>query len=302
MSAVATALVTSGAGRQISPATGRRTQARRLFRMTERRFGIGLLLTCALASVLVPALSPWDTESFATAPLELPSLAHPFGADQLGRDVLTRTFAATGIDLAVTVIGVTASLALGTLAGLAIVVAPRRIRSLALRLVDAFLSIPYILLVIILAGGFATRMQVPGVESRIMAMLAALVLSGWAPYARFTVSRALALRERESVVAAKLLGYSAARVLARHMAPAVISTNLSYAATQAVGTVGTVASLAFLGLGVAEPTPELGQMMQAGIGSLPVAWWVAIIPGLAVLAIGTGFGLIADSLGQETMG
>ncbi|MDR2566340.1 MAG: hypothetical protein LBC97_09880 [Bifidobacteriaceae bacterium] len=83
------------------------------------------------------------------------------------------------------------------------------------------------------------------------------------------------------------------------MAPAVISTNLSYAAAQAVGTVGLVASLAFLGIGVAEPTPELGQMMQGGIALLPVAWWVAIMPGLAVLIIGAAFGLIADSLAEE---
>jgi peptide/nickel transport system permease protein len=86
----------------------------------------------------------------------------------------------------------------------------------------------------------------------------------------------------------------------RHVAPAVLGMNLSYAAVQAVSTTGLVASLAFLGVGVPEPTPELGQMMQEGIALLPVARWIAIVPGVTVLILGIGFGLIADSLGSRT--
>ncbi|MDR2377870.1 MAG: ABC transporter permease [Bifidobacteriaceae bacterium] len=281
----------------IGSAGGRRPG--RLPRPTERRVGLAILAACGLGALAVPRISRWDVTAFAASALEPPSWAHPFGTDQLGRDVLTRAAAAVGLDLAITLVAVAACLATGTMVGLLLILAPKLVRNLALRLVDAFLAIPFILLVLLAAGGLESKLAIGGVQPRIAAVMVAIVLSGWAPYARFTVTRALALRERESIVAARLLGYSPARVLVKHMAPAVMSTNLSYAAAQAVGTVGTVASLAFLGVGVTEPAAELGQMMQAGIGLLPVAWWVAIVPGLAVLVIGTGFGLVADSLAEE---
>lgn len=79
------------------------------------------------------------------------------------------------------------------------------------------------------------------------------------------------------------------------LTPSLVGTNLSYAATQAVATTALVGSMAFLGVGVAPPTPELGQMMAESIALLPIAWWGPTIPGIAVLVLGVGFALIADS-------
>jgi peptide/nickel transport system permease protein len=268
----------------------------------ERSAGAALLLACAMLFILVPALTRSDPTSFAGSPLSAPSWSHPFGTDQLGRDVFARVFAAGMTDLTITVACVGASLAIGTALGLLLVVSGRAVREVALRLVDAFLAIPYMLLVLLLAVGVGDRLAVPGLPSRTPALILAIVVSGWAPYTRFAVARGLSLRERESVVAAQLLGYGRLRILLRHVAPDVASTNLSYAATQAVATLGGIASLAFLGVGIGDPHPELGQMMQQGISLLPVAWWISLIPGLAILVLGTGFGLIADSFGQDSGG
>jgi peptide/nickel transport system permease protein len=248
----------------------------------------------------VPALTPADPNAFVADPLQAPSWAHLFGTDQLGRDVFVRVFAAGMTDLVITLICVAASLIIGTLLGLVLVAAGNVVRSIGLRLVDAVLAIPYMVLVLILAGGVGDRLALPGLPSRVPALILAVVVSGWAPYTRFAVARGLALRERESIVAARLLGFGRMRILLRHFTPDVLSTSVSYAATQAVATMGGIASLAFLGIGIGEPHPELGQMMQQGIALLPVAWWIAIMPGLLILLLGTGFGLIADSLGEKS--
>jgi peptide/nickel transport system permease protein len=266
--------------------------------VTQRRLGLVIVLLCAAAFVIVPFL-----DSTSPSALGLPSQPvsshHLFGTDQLGRDIFARLFAAGRLDLAVTVVSVVVSACAGMAIGLVVASLPKIPRSLALRLIDATIAIPYLVLVLGLAAALGTRQVIPGIPAGVVAVVIALTIAGWAPYASLTLTQALVLRERESVVAARLLGYSYARILLRHIAPTLLPTNISYAATQAVTTTAALASLALLGVGVQEPTPELGQMMQEGIALLPVAWWISIIPGIAILVIGVGFGLIADSFGTR---
>lgn len=280
----------AGAARRVLP------RPLRLPRLTERGAGLGILITAAAAFLLVPLVDPTAPSALVAAPSQAPSRQHVFGTDQLGRDIFVRVFAAGRVDLGVTICSVLISLCGGMLIGLVISTLPRAPRTLALRLVDAMLAIPYLVLVLALAAALGNRQVLPGLPRGVGGIVIAVIIAGWAPYARFTVARALALRQRESVIAARLLGYSYLRILFRHIAPATLSTNLSYAAIQAVSTTGLVASLAFLGVGVPEPTPELGQMMQEGIALLPVAWWISIVPGIVIVILGIGFGLIADSL------
>lgn len=264
-------------------------------RLTERGVGIALLVTCATAFIVVPFISPASSTAIGVA-MSPPSASHPFGTDELGRDVFVRVFEAGRLDLAITLISVGLSLALGMLVGMVVATVPRFARELALRVIEAMIAIPYLVLAVgVCALMSQNRQRVLGVPAGSVGVVIALVLAGWAPFAMPTISQVLAMRERESVVAARVLGYSYPRILLRHIAPAALRANVSFSATQAVWNIAILAGLALLGVGIQDPTPELGLMMQEGISLLPSAPWISLIPGAMILVLGIGFGFIADS-------
>ncbi|GHF59611.1 peptide/nickel transport system permease protein [Amycolatopsis bartoniae] len=267
--------------------------------LVERVVGLTILVLAAVAFVVVPLVSTASPTALADLPQQSPSAAHWFGTDSLGRDSFVRVFAAGWTDLLITVLAVTICLIAGTVSGVGIAACPGPIRSVVLRLIDALLAIPHLIVVLALIVLLGQQQLIPLLPASASSIVIAIVMVGWAPYARLTVTQALVLRERESVVSARLLGYSRARILLRHTGPAMMGVNLSYAATQAVLTTGVTASLAFLGAGVPEPTPELGMMMQQGVALLPTTWWITVIPGLFVLVLGIGFALVADSIDPQ---
>jgi peptide/nickel transport system permease protein len=266
-------------------------------RLTERNVGLAILVIVAAASVIVPMVDPVSPSAIGIPNLP-PSGAHLFGTDILGRDIFVRVFAAARLDLAVTLISVAVSMAAGIMIGLVVATLPRLLRGLALRFIEAAIAIPYLVLALGISALFGSRQVIPGAPPGAAGVVIALVLVGWMPFANFTISQTLALRERESVVAARVLGYSYPRILLRHIAPFVLSANVSYAATLAVLNISALAGLAILGVGIQQPTPELGLMVQQGIELLPTAPWISLIPGGVILVLGIGFGLIADSYNQ----
>jgi peptide/nickel transport system permease protein len=276
------------------------TAAARLFalarapRLTERGVGLAILVICAAASLIVPAVDPVDPNAVG-APALAPSGAHLFGTDMLGRDIFVRVFMAIRVDLAITLISVALSLIAGITVGLIVATLPKLLRELASRVIEAAVAIPYLVLALAIAALFGTRKLIPGAPPGAEGVTIALLVVGWMPFANLTVSQTLALRSRESIVAARVLGYSHPRILLRHIAPFVMSANISYAATLAVTNISTLAGLALLGVGIQQPTSELGLMIQQGIALLPTAPWIALIPGAVLLLLGIGFGLIADS-------
>jgi len=275
----------------------RRLLARRLLRIprtTERVLGFGILGVCLSAFIVVPYVSQ-DPSSLNALPQQPPSGRNWFGTDWLGRDIFARVFDAGRLDLLITLVGVSICVLSGVLIGLIAATSHRYVRAVIVWLTDAFLAVPFVVIVIALVNVIGQTNVLPFLAPSVDALLLAIVLVGWAPYARLALAQALAMREREHVVAARLLGYGRLRILLRHIAPGVMGTNMSYGASQAVSTIGLIASLAFLGAGVREPTPDLGAMMQGGVELLPVAWWITIIPGLFVLVLGVGFALVADS-------
>lgn len=274
--------------------TAQRKPGRARRRSNERLVGAGILLVSLLAFIIVPFFTQ-DPNALVSLPQQAPSATHLFGTDQLGRDIFARVFAAGRLDLLLTVVSTGLSVLVGMLVGLLLAQLHRRVRAVLMRVVDAVLAIPFVLIVVALVNALGTRRTLPFLTPSVGSMLIAIVVVGWTPYTRFTVAQALVLREREHVVAARLLGYGRLRILARHVAPAVVGVNLAYAASQAVALIGLIASLAFLGAGVQEPTPDLGAMMSGGVSLLSVAWWITIIPGLFVLLLGVGFSLLADS-------
>lgn len=271
-------------------------RGRRLPRVTERNVGLAILLVLAAASVIVPIVDHVDPSSVGPPALP-PSAAHLFGTDALGRDIFTRVFMALRLDLAVTLISVACSMAAGIALGLVVGTFPAPLRKLASRFMEAVIAIPYLVLSLGVCATFGSRQVIPGAPAGSAGVVIALLLIGWVPFATLTIAQALSLRTRESIVAARVLGYGQARILLRHIAPFVISANISYAATLAVQIISILAGLALLGVGIQPPTPELGLMMQEGIALLPTAPWISLIPGAFILLLGIGFGLVADSYG-----
>jgi len=265
--------------------------------------GVGTLAAMLALAFLLPVVTGYGTNEFAGAPYQAPSLSHPFGTDQFGRDVMVRTFAAAKVDYMIAFLAVGVSLLIGTTIGVVIgVVHGGVVDWLLSRLVDAVIAFPLVILVLALVVAVGPEKSAPGLPAGTPALLIALFVFGWAFYARLAHAQALSLREREFVVAARMMGYSRTRIVMRHMLPNVLATATAYAVGDAVFIIGATASLAFLGAGVQPPTPEWGQIMFEARGVLETAWWTSVFPGLALVVTGLALALIADGLIQRLEG
>jgi peptide/nickel transport system permease protein len=254
----------------------------------EARWGLAILIPIVALGTLVPALSPFDPLTSAGTPFSAPGGSHPFGTDNLGRDVFIRTFAAAQLDLALAFVGVAVPLLIGTLLGA--VIGTTRIPAVSvlwMMLIEGINAFPFIVLVIAIVAIVG-----PGIQG----ILVALALTNWARYAKMARARALTLREADFVHATQVLGYSRPRILFRHILPNVYSETLAYGLSDFVIVVVTIAGLSFLGVGVRPPTPEWGAMMSDGRLFLARAWWITGFPGLALSLTAVGVALLAQGL------
>jgi peptide/nickel transport system permease protein len=252
--------------------------------------GIALIGAVLLASAVGHFLLPSPTALNLEATLAAPSVHHLFGTDDLGRDVLSRTLAATWLDVGVafsaTYAGVAIGVLLGTVAGY-LGGWPDR---LLMRLTDVVIAFPFIVLVIAIIAVIG-----PGIEG----VAIGLVAAGWAFYARFSRAEMLSLRKREFIQAAQTLGYSNRRVILRHALPNILKPSLTYSVSDMVLNILYIASLSYLGLGAQPPTPEWGAIIAGGQQYLLTAWWISTLPGLVVVLVGVGLVLIGDGLADR---
>ncbi len=254
----------------------------------EMRWGLGILCLVLLLSMVVPLASPYDPTLTAGLPLAAPSLQFPFGTDDLGRDVFTRTFEAARLDIVIALVGVSVPLLIGTMIGAVMGTTRNGAVSAAwMVVIEGINAFPTIALVIALVA-----MLGPGVQG----ILIALAITNWARYARVARSRALILREAEFVRATQVLGYSRIRILLRHVLPNVFSETLAYGLSDFVLVIMTVAGLSFLGIGVRPPAPEWGAMMADGRLFLQRAWWIVVCPGLALSLTAVGVSMLAQGI------
>ena len=121
----------------------------------------------------------------------------------------------------------------------------------------------------------------------------------WALYARLTRGEMLALRENQYMMAAQTLGYSTWRIIFVHSIPNLLRSNLVFSMSDIVLNILTLAALSYLGLGIAPPTPEWGEIVAQGQRNLFTAWWISTLPGLIIVLVGTGFSLIGDGLADR---
>jgi peptide/nickel transport system permease protein len=250
--------------------------------------GVLLLTLIVLAAVLAPWLAPAPpTQVDITQIRKAPSLAHPFGTDGVGRDVLSRVLHGGRVSLVVAGAGMAGSLLLGTTLGLLGALAGRRLSAVVDRLIDVQLAFPYVLLAIAVTSA---------VEPSVPVLIVLMVLAGWAGAAR--VVRAIALQERgkDYVKAAQVLGIPRLRIALRHVFPSALPSVLVLAAMQMAAMIVFEATLSFLGMGIQPPTPSWGGIMLDGKAFLTSAWWLTTAPGLAIVLTSLALVLIGDGL------
>lgn len=266
-----------------------------LTRPTALWVGVGVLVAILLLGFLMPIITGYGVDAFVASAYEAPSLSHPFGTDGFGRDVMVRTFAAARIDYLVGAVTVIFCAVVGTAVGALCTASGRpSLEWILSRVTDAVISFPFVVLVLALVVVFGDSLSVPGLPDGLPPLLAAIALTGWAYYARLGRAETLALRDRDFVVAARLMGYSSTRIVLRHIFPAVLMTSLAYSVGDAIVTVSLTASLSFLGAGVQPPTPEWGQMMYEGRDVVESAWWITAFPAILLVISGLALAVIAD--------
>lgn len=250
--------------------------------------GAGLAATVLVVALLAPWLAPQDPNHQALENrLESPSGAHWLGLDELGRDILSRLIMGARVSVGVGVAVVVLAGALGTLIGAVAGYAGGRIDALLMRLTDVFMAFPGILLAIALVA-------VLGPDLRNVVI--ALVVIGWVGYARLVRGQILQLREMEFVLAARASGVGPVGVIVRHLLPNVLPTLVVQASLGMAGAILAEASLSFLGLGIAPPTPSWGAMINAGRSHLLDAPHLALFPGIAILLTVMGLNFLGDAL------
>jgi len=214
-----------------------------------------------------------------------PSGVHLLGTDGLGRDIWSRILFGSRISLLVAVVSVVFGGFLGAVLGLVAGYYRGRWDDLVMRLVDVQLSIPFLVLAIALVAVLGNG---------VLNVIIALMVTGWTQYARVVRAEVLSLREHEYIAGARAAGARDARILARHIAPNLISS-LSVLSTLEIGQrILTEASLSYLGLGVPPEIPDWGRMVAEGQKYIFTAWWASVFPGLAIMATVLALNMVGD--------
>lgn len=232
---------------------------------------LGLLALAAVAPALFTPIDPIETRVLEA--LRPPSLAHPFGTDQTGRDVFARVVHGARYSLGIGVVATAIAMAVGLLVGTAAGLAPRAVDGAISRVIDVLMSFPEFLLALLVIAILG-----PGTTSLVIAISVAAV----PVYARIARVQTFTVRRSGYVRAAQILGVSRGRSVLRHVVPNTLGP-LLVMATIGFGTaIASAAGLSFLGLGARPPTPEWGLILSEGRNFLGTAWWIAVFPGLVV--------------------
>ena len=247
---------------------------------------LGLLLTAIFAPWLAPY--PEDVRKIHPAQrLWAPSWKHPFGTDDLGRDMLSRVIFGTRVTILIVFASTSVSMIIGVLIGILAGYYPGWLSMGAMRIADIFLSIPQIILAIALAQAFG-----PSIPNVILA----IAITYWPLFARIVYSETMSVKSRLFVEATLAIGAKNLRIIALHIFPNVLPS-IIVRTTIGMGTVILVAAvLGFLGVGAQPPSPEWGLMVANSREYLPEAWWFATFPGSAIFVVVMSFNLLGDGL------
>lgn len=252
--------------------------------------GAGLLGFFVLMAVAAPIVAPYDpVVQMADVRLQPPSLSHPFGTDNFGRDILSRVIWGTRIDLQIAFIGVIFPFVIGTLIGTIAGFFGGVVDTVFMRIIDIILAFPFLVLMLSIIAILG-----PGLTSFYIAM----ALVGWVSYARLVRAQILVLKNSDYAVAAVSLGFSKTRIMFRHLLPNAVAGSLVFVMSDAVLVLLNGAAISYLGLGVQPPTAEWGIMVAEGQPFVTTAWWITLFPGLSIVVLAFAFSLLGDALGD----
>lgn len=288
---MSTAVVAEDVGRHAPESTAPAVSAKRTRSRAAFWTGVTIIAIVALATIVAHVAQLGHPNQIdLTDPLAKPSLAHPFGTDGLGRDVFVRSIYGSGLDLEVGLLTTALPLGIGMILGLISGYFGGWPDTVIMRLMDALLAFPFIVLII----SFVTIFGV-GLTGVYVGLTVATV-----PYfARLTRGEMLVLREQQFMMAARTLGYSSRRIIFKHALPHLVRPNLVFVPSNILLNILTVAALSYLGLGVQPPQAEWGAIIGEGQQYLLNAWWVSTLPGLFVVVVGIGFSLMGEGLAEQ---
>ena len=251
--------------------------------------GGGVILAGLLACALVPgSIAPYSPTGFNyRALLQAPSWGHPFGTDNFGRDILSRTIWATRVDLQIAVFATLFPAVFGTVIGAVLGYAGGWADAVFRRILDIFVTIPFLVMVIAIIAVLGPSLR---------SMYVAVSAVNWIVFARLTRAEVMVQAQQDYSAAARVMGFGPARIVFGHLLPNAIAPVLIYWMTDGALAILLGSSLGYLGLGAQPPTAEWGVLIADGRNFMVKAWWMSIFPGIAIVLAGTGFSLTGDGL------
>jgi peptide/nickel transport system permease protein len=250
---------------------------------------VRILIVCALGA---PVLAPRSPVEGSLGERLIPPMGmegwkaeHPLGTDRHGRDVLSRLVYGARISLSVSVVGILLTGTLGSLIGLVAGFYGGWTEAVLMRLVDVSLSLPGILIAVLLSVAF---------EPSFTNVIIVVIFLLWPSYARLTRGETLGLKQQDFVALARTAGCSNGTIMFRHIVPNLIPSILVLATLHVGYVIVLEAALSFLGVGIPPPTPSWGVMVADGRGLIERAWWVSILPGIAILVTVLSLNMLGD--------
>jgi peptide/nickel transport system permease protein len=261
---------------------------RRFRKETTAVVGLAIIILFASLALLAPLVSPYDplTQNISHS-LAAPGAAHWFGADKLGRDILSRIMYGARISLLSGVSVILVAGLFGSFVGLIAGYNRGWMDEVLMRGTDIFFAFPSLILAMAIAGALGPSLQ--------NALIAVAVVT-WPVYARLVRGQVLSLREREFVQAARSVGATDSLIIRRHLLPNTLSPLLVQASFDMGGIILAVAGLSFIGFGAQPPIPEWGVMISEGRNYITTHWWLTFFPAIAMLFAVAGFNLVGDGL------
>ncbi|MDL2404220.1 ABC transporter permease [Rhizobium calliandrae] len=251
----------------------------------------GIILIVSMAIAFFPSLfAPYDPTAFDyNALLKAPSWAHPFGTDSFGRDVFSRVIHAYTINMQIAIFATVGPFIFGTLIGAIVGYLGGVAEAIFGRVVDAVVTFPFLVLVIAVVSVLG-----PGLGN----MYIAVGVVGWVFYARLVAAEIKVQKRLDYADAGRVMGYTPARIIFRHLLPNAITPAIVYWMTDMALAILLGSSLGYLGLGAQPPAAEWGVQIADGKNYMNTAWWISVFPGVAIVVTGLGFSLLGDGLAE----
>lgn len=283
---------------QSMPATYNDAPARRgtLYKQVLKRLksnkrsllGLWMVSLFIIIAILAPWISPYDPlEQNMDKLLQAPSLSHPFGTDEYGRDILSRIFYGSRISLMVGIVGVVISVVFGVAFGTIAGYFGGKIESVIMRITDIFMAFPGFLLALAIVSVLG-----PGMVN----LMIAIGIFSVPSFIWITRSAVLSVKNKEYIEASRSMGAKHRRIILKHILPNSIAPIIVLSALRVATAILSASGLSFLGMGAQPPSPEWGAMLSAGREFLRTAPHLSIVPGIAIMLVVLGFNLLGDGL------